>query len=248
MNENNNSAPVLLSIITITKDDTAGLLRTLASAQRFRYEAWVEHIVIDGSENPFEPTVGEGCVFLRQKSSGIAGAFNEGLSVARAEWVWFVNGGDVIYEDLNLAWIMTTLSITRAQVLMGALYCDGSGALRVPPPPAYQWPLTCSWPAHPATIVRRSVMVEIGGFDERLKVCMDFDLWYRLLGGMLSVDVVAIPFTRFATGGLSTNVKSRSLLQRENRVIVWRYKWRSLRALACMLWHLIRTGLTGRTW
>jgi hypothetical protein len=33
---------------------------------------------------------------------------------------------------------------------------------------------------HPATFVMRHAMMEIGGFDSKLKYAMDYDLWLRL--------------------------------------------------------------------
>ncbi|MEO7412912.1 MAG: hypothetical protein ABIZ81_06105, partial [Opitutaceae bacterium] len=41
--------PPLLTLITITKDDSAGLARTLASAQALR-GGGAEHLVVDGAE------------------------------------------------------------------------------------------------------------------------------------------------------------------------------------------------------
>ncbi len=221
--------PPLLSIVTITKDDPAGLARTLASAAAWRKPDEVEHIVIHTGAAPTVPP--EPAVrLLVQQSTGIAAAFNEGLALAKGEWVWFLNGGDAIHEELEPAWLQALLRRTRADLVIGGIHGDGDGQPRELPALREQWPLLDSWPPHPATLVRRRVLTAAGGFTGEFKVCMDFDLWQRLLGDGARADVIAVSFARYDLAGLSSRPENLRLLFRENGMVLWRHQgsvWRS---------------------
>jgi glycosyltransferase involved in cell wall biosynthesis len=213
-----------LSIVTVTKDDPAGLERTLASTA-----AWlgnppaVEQIVIDASVPP--ATIGNPVIqVVRQHSHGISAAFNEGLQAARGEWVWFLNGGDALHPRLSREWLLQLLSATSAGIVVGALHYDGETTPRSAPPLPKQWPLVGCWIPHPAAIVRRNVLQAAGGFDERWRIAMDFDLWLRLLPQDIGVDVLAVPFASFDVTGLSQRPDKREELQRENAGVLWRYR------------------------
>ncbi len=215
---------VLLSIVTITKCDPEGCRRTLNSTAILRAEACVEHVVVDGDGGAEAEAVSAGCRWIRQSGTGIAAAFNEGLAATRGEWVWFLNGGDRAHESLDSAWLLGLLQRTLAEVFVGAIHYDGDEFPRTAPPLSCQWPLHICWVQHPVTLVRRAALQRVGGFDQRYKICMDFDLWQRLLTADPVVDVVAIPFARFDTGGISRRPEHRSQLARENLRVLWRYR------------------------
>ncbi|AOS44551.1 putative glycosyl transferase [Lacunisphaera limnophila] len=218
-----------LSLVTITKDDPAALARTLASTAGWRQRPGVQQIVVfAGAEPAAWP---EGVCALRQTGDGIASAFNEGLQVAQGEWVWFLNGGDAIHEDLAPEWLETLLARTRADLVIGSIQGDGDAAPRELTPLREQWPLLHSWPPHPATLVRREVLRRAGGFSPRYRVCMDFDLWQRLLGAGARADVIAVPLARFDLGGLSSRPENAGLVFRENGDVLWRHQgavWRTI--------------------
>lgn len=233
-----------LTLITIVKDDADCLGRTLASAEAWRARSDVEHLVVylgDVRRAGDDSRV----IWLPQKSRGIAAAFNEGLALARGEWIWFLNGGDRIHEALGADWLMTWLGATRAEMVAGALHYDGEDEPMGPPPPVEQWPMARSWPAHPATLVRRETLLAVGGFGERWRICMDFDLWYRLFARAIHVDVVAIPLARFAMGGVSTRPENRRLVLRENRAVLTRHSGKVLGAILGAGLRCLRTWARG---
>jgi hypothetical protein len=219
----------LLCIITVTKDDTAGLARTLSSAAGLR-AAGAQHVVIDGGGDAvmtqnvvaqFE----DGIRVYARTPQGIADAFNAGLAEARGGWVWFLNGGDAVHEDLDISWLLSLLRTTRADIVTGALHFDGEPTPRRMPSLEYQWPLIACWLGHPVTLVRREVMARIGGFDPKWKIVMDYDLWNRLLGRNTVIDVVSVPFARFEVNGMSERKDTRLIARREEAAVVLKYSW-----------------------
>lgn len=212
----------LLTLVTVTKDDPRGLARTLASTAGWRNRPGVEQIVVHAGAEPV--ALPEGVRGVRQAGRGIANAFNEGLQAAQGEWVWFLNGGDAIHEELMPDWLGMLLARTRADLVVGCVHGDGDAGPRALAPLREQWPLLHSWPPHPATLVRREVLLRAGGFSARYRVCMDFDLWQRLLGAGARADVVSVPLARFDLGGLSSRPENAGLVFRENGAVLWRHQ------------------------
>lgn len=214
---------IRLSLITVTKDDAAGLARTLASAAALR-AVGAEHLVVDGGSDPaatdgIVAQAGEGVTVIARPPQGIADAFNAGIAAARGEWLWFLNGGDAVHEALDSSWLFALLAGTRAQVITGAVQYDGDAVLRPLPPLAGQWPMLSCWLAHPATLIRRDKLVATGGFDRRCQIAMDYDLWHRLLKDA-TVDVISVPFARFDVTGISQRPEKHALVCREEASVL----------------------------
>lgn len=215
---------LLLSIVTISKDDPAGLDRTVASVAQWRMHPGVEHIVV---YHGVRPIIDDLTIQLRcQTSHGIAAAFNEGLDCVRGEWVWFLNGGDEIDPRLKPDWLLDLLAVTQADVLVGGVTYDGDTSMHPHPPVARCWPPIQPWIPHPATLVRRGLFARFGGFDRRYAVAMDYEWWLRTLPVDARVDVLSIPFSIFAGGGISQRPEGRSLVAREKSDVIRRYAFR----------------------
>ena len=109
MPENYNSTPPLLSVVTVVRDDPAGLVRTSDSfrasiASIPTLADRVEWIVVDGSYPPAAPITIPGIRNLRvqQPPRGIFEAMNEGLDHANGTWIYFLNAGDIWADNFAL--------------------------------------------------------------------------------------------------------------------------------------------------
>lgn len=238
---------MLLSLVTITKGDPGGLERTLASTRAWRDLPTVEQIVVDGDGTAEVLAKASGCRWIRQQHEGIADAFNVGLSAAQGEWIWYLNGGDRVHPGLETEWLLRLLTTTKANLVTGGIQYDGDVDFRPVPSLRVQWPPSQCWLAHPATIVRHSLLKRAGGFDSRWTIVMDYDLWLRLLKCDPHVDVVSIPFARFDINGLCQRPEMRPLLQRENAQVLlthsrWLLRtWLGIgRQMLSALWHAWR--------
>ena len=94
-----------IDIVTVTRNDLDGLSRTLRSARFARTLADERgialcHHVIDSSDSDITVRVESlverepgNCVYVFQPPSDISAAFNQGIELSQAEWVWMLNGG-----------------------------------------------------------------------------------------------------------------------------------------------------------
>jgi len=241
-----------LSIVTIAKEATPSLWRTVESTIAFRDAGVEQVVVVDGIPGRLDqPEMRlEHVRWLHRSARGIADAFEAGLGCADSEWVWFLNGGDAVHEELDPMWLLSYLESTSANAVFGAVQFDGEPTPRPMPLLKEQWPLVVCWPLHPGAIVRRSVLIDAGGFDPRWRVAMDFDLWFRVLNGRNRVDVISVCLARFDTSGVSERQDTRRLARREAASVlvahsgaifqdlVWtvaRTSWKWLCAVATLL-------------
>ena len=96
-----------LTVITVVKDAPADLAGTLASVASQDLSG-VEYLVIDGSNDRASvPELLQGfpaltASYVWREPSGIYPAMNEGLTLARGDYVYFANAGDVFFDTPSI--------------------------------------------------------------------------------------------------------------------------------------------------
>lgn len=202
-------------------------MQTLESAEALRAAGAVHH-VIDGSGaatntqlfGPYGTNVNHRILPAR----GVSDAFNAGVAEANGEWLWFLNGGDRVDSRLSPDFLFTLLRCSQADVIIGGVTYDSQAELRAHFPLSQQWPPLAAWIPHPATLVRRSLFDRFGPFDERYRITMDYEWWLRALRDDTRVDVLAVPFARFASGGMSQRAESLPLIASERDDAIRRHQ------------------------
>lgn len=192
-----------VSVITVVKNDAGGLARTARSVAA---QSWgqLEHVVVDGASSDdtrslLDELRATGARVHSGPDSGIAQAFNRGLSLARGEWINFLNAGDV-YRAADVVERAMDARDGRPIVTGFARF----GRLTIPPRPLRPSdPLTRrARLSHQASFVHRSVFERVGGFDERFRVRMDYELWLRALREH-ALRFVEEEWVDFEPGGVS---------------------------------------------
>jgi len=187
----------LVSVILRTCDRPAFLREALEglAAQTFRDFETV--VVNDGHEDvrdiarEFEVSAGARYIHLRPKR-GRCGAGNCGIEEARGKYIAYLDDDDLYYPE-HLGTLVEALEGGDHQVA----YTDAYEARQRPLPDGrgyevYQRRLLLSYDFHPVrlfmdcflhlvTMMHRKRCVELlGGFDEKLEVLEDWDLFFRL--------------------------------------------------------------------
>ena len=179
-----------------------------------------EIIVVDDGSTDDTPGVarrfGSRIIYVRQDNLGLAGARNTGIRRARGEVVALLDS-----DDLWRPTFLETMTSVVAQHPGAALYYSGwryidaegrelaswGGIKQVSPPEVYRALLRADFLVPSAVILRRSIVVEAGLFDESLRSQEDWDLWIRLARRWACVGIAA-PLVRYrlTPGSLSSNV------------------------------------------
>ena len=99
---------ILISIITVVKDDVDNIEKTLNSINDQIYDNF-EHIIIDGDSSDGTQKIlknyqlrNENCTLVIGKDSGMYDALNKGYSVSNGEIVGILNSGDYYKEESYL--------------------------------------------------------------------------------------------------------------------------------------------------
>ena len=181
----------------------------------------LELIVVDDGSTDETPEIlgayGDRIRVLRKPNGGVASARNAGTALARGEFVAFLDADDVwlpeklarqmpLFSDPEVALVYSGVRVVNERlrpvrdVIPAAPERALINALCAEPPPA---PITMTG------IVRRSVLNDIGGFDERLSTAADADFLCRVALGS-RVDRIKEPLALYRqhSGQMHLNIRA----------------------------------------
>jgi peptidoglycan/xylan/chitin deacetylase (PgdA/CDA1 family) len=156
------------------------------------FEDWEAVVVDDGSHDTTADIVSAYAArdrrfrLHRQANAGVSAARNTGIAEATAPWLMFLDADDWLAPDA-----LTRLSAAAAQdrdvtLAVGGsvqMLSDGSQQPEETPPSEEELFLTfartCAFSIH-ACIVQTARVRAVGGFDDTLVTCEDWDLWLRI--------------------------------------------------------------------
>ncbi|MDE6821794.1 glycosyltransferase family 2 protein [Bacteroides acidifaciens] len=111
----------ILSIITVNFNNNEGLIRTLKSVKTQSFSSY-EHIIIDAGSTDksketivaYEQSTSHLSYWTSQPDKGIYDGMNKGIEHANGEYLYFLNSGDCLIED-----ILTQIKFDGTKYLYG---------------------------------------------------------------------------------------------------------------------------------
>ncbi|MFA5942626.1 MAG: glycosyltransferase family A protein [Candidatus Paceibacterota bacterium] len=196
-------------------------------SQNFPHDQYEIIIVDDASTDKSRDAISlyhgfEGYHFIRtrflKKNKGQAHASNVGMAMAKGRYIVRVDGDDYVHE--NFLKVMTETLEWNADI--GFVYCDlivvtGSGA---PDQRKFELNTFERLLNHGAGVVfRKEYLKKLGGYDETLRNCEDYDLLLRYQKKYPGYHV-RLPYYRYFKEGsaLSTEHAERKRLKKIIRV------------------------------
>ena len=221
-----------LSIITINRNNAAGLEKTLQSVASQSFKEF-EYIVVDGasSDESIETIKKYESQFAHLKwvsepDAGIYNAMNKGIRMATGDYIQILNSGDCLAADDVTERMLEALDKTGSPSILygnmvkcfpdGRRYVDnGYGGQEVTFLLFYLGTLN-----HDPTYIRRSLFEKYGYYDENLKIVSDWK-WFMqaIIEGGEEPKYVDINVTLFDMTGVS---ESNAALVKEEREAVLR--------------------------
>jgi glycosyltransferase involved in cell wall biosynthesis/outer membrane lipoprotein-sorting protein len=214
---------IRFSIITVTFNAEQTLERTLASVCGQTYEG-IEYIVVDGASSdgtlaliaPYRERI---ACLVSEPDRGLYDAMNKGLQQATGDYVWFINAGDTLPVEDTVARLAASLPAGELpDILYGETVLTDSeghtlGMRRLQAPEALTWQSFRHGMlvSHQAFIVRRT---QVPAFDLRYRYSSDIDWCIRCLRRAHRIYNVRSVLCRYLDGGLSTQRRRASLLER----------------------------------
>ncbi len=217
---------MILSIITINRNNAAGLEKTMrgVAAQTF---GDFEYVVVDGASTDksvevirsFEASFGGRLKWISEPDKGIYNAMNKGIGMASGDYLQFLNSGDCLASNDVMERMAGALSKNEyPSILYGNLLKDMPGGKVWRNKGFAGKPITflgfyTGSLNHPSSYIKRSLFEKYGQYDENLKIVSDWKWFIQsiILGGEKPV-YADIDVTLFDTSGISeTNTTLNSV-------------------------------------
>ena len=210
--------PPLVSVVIPTYNRAGPLQEAIDSVIAQDYPRLEILVVDDGSSDETATvmqTYASTVTALRQEHAGVSAARNHGVAKSRGEYIAFLDSDDVWLPGKISAQIALFRRCPQVQVC----YTDEiwiRHGVRVNPKAIHRkqsgWmffqSLALCLISPSSVMLRRTLWERLGGFDERLPACEDYDLWLRMC---LKVPVHLIPQRLIVKRGGHADQLSRSV-------------------------------------
>src|SRR6218665_29206 len=218
-----------IAIITINYNDQAGLRKTIESvvAQTFTN---FEFIVIDGNSSDGSKAVIEQyknqiAYSISEPDTGIYNAMNKGIRAATADYVLFMNAGDLLLENNTLEKAATLID-DRFDIIYGDIIWDDKIKNKkrrefFPEKLTFRFFAETSLP-HQATFIKKSLFDTVFYYNEKLKIVSDWEFFMvAIVHKGARYKHIDLPICLYDQSGMSTNPENSKKILEE--------KWNAMR-------------------
>ena len=177
---------IFFSIVTINYNNADGLKKTIESVVSQSCQDF-EYIVIDGVSLDhsievlahFKNTIS---TYISEPDHGVYDAMNKGWTLARGEYVLFLNSGDV-FADVSVLENVNKVIDLSADIVYGCHLWGTNSGERWNPKKEFRFRevLNHTPISHQATFIKKAQLEKVGGFKTNYKIIAD---WGVLLDSM----------------------------------------------------------------
>lgn len=148
-------------------------------------------VINDGSTNDLSELKLQvqraGHVFISQDNKGVSAARNLGVRCSLGRYIAFLDSDDIWYPkklELQIEYMQKNPAIRICQTqeawFRNGRFVNPKKRHKKPDGEAFFCSLELCCISPSATMMERTLFDEVGGFDESLPVCEDYDLWLRI--------------------------------------------------------------------
>ncbi|MBA3665083.1 MAG: glycosyltransferase [Bacteroidetes bacterium] len=215
-----------VSIVTINYNNGPGLQKTIESVKAQSLSCY-EFIVVDGGSNDSSPGIIKSNLdiisyWLSEKDNGIYHAMNKGARKASAEYIMFLNSGDVFAHESVLANVLPSL---QADIVYGNITALDSRGIKTHLKSFDEASIHNLWVStiwHPTAFTRKSLFIKNGFFNESFRLAGDYEFFVRnIIKHDATTKYINQQITAFDMGGASNKQDNKYLLDQE-RKLAWK--------------------------
>ena len=236
---------ILVSIVTPSYNQAEFIEETILSVQNQTYP-FVEHIIVDGASTDgtveilkkYGGKYRDRIIWISKPDNGETEAMNKGIKMARGEIIAFVSSDNTLEPDA----VEKVVSFFKEHpevdmVSGGSKSIDRNGKVLEAHSPPKEFSFkrlilkgSCGI-SEAATFIKKNVIEEVGGFDEKIKYANDVDLWIR----------IGMRFNAKTTPHILANVRQnpKATTLRKSKELRAEFRMLSKKYLEPSLWNLI---------
>lgn len=223
-----------LSIITINRNNAAGLEKTMLSVVSQTFKEF-EYIVVDGASTDdsvevikrLAPQFGERLKWISEPDKGIYNAMNKGMKMASGDYIQILNSADCLAADKVVECMLAELEKNNnPSILYGNMIkCFPNGHKVIDKSfEGQQITMLGMFTGtlnHNPAYIRRDLFEKYGCYDENLKIVSDWK-WYlqAIILGDEKPQYVDMDVTLFDMTGISENADSKEKIKRERKAVL----------------------------
>ncbi len=208
----------LVSYVTVVRNNTATLARTLDSVQQQTYDN-VEHIVLDGASTDgtldlIRQYADRLDYFVSEADAGLYDAINKAVPLARGQLICILNSDDWLEPDAaEIAVRRMRNDLSAPALLLSAalvLVNDVVQEWR----PAFVHPgsyFICANDCHNAIYATRAAYQRSGPYDTSFKIAADFKWIMACMDAGAAFVYTREPTVNYSLGGTSSDLRQHSL-------------------------------------
>ena len=217
-----------LSIITINKENAAGLEKTIKSVISQKFTDY-SYIVIDGdskdgSEEIIRKYQDRINFWVSEPDNGIYNAMNKGIAKAKGDYCLFLNSGDYLVDENALSNLFS-FNFTEDIVYANQKRVGKNGSYVI----TYPEKLTffhfyAEYLGHNSTLIKRKLFADIGYYNEMKRVVSDWEfLILAICKYNCSFKKLPVVFSVQHDGGISNNPLFREQVQKERYSVLQKH-------------------------
>lgn len=200
-----------ISIIVATYNAGNTIDALLRSITEQNYQNW-ECIIVDGASKDDTIEIVKLYVvrdsrirYISEPDKGIYDAFNKGWKLALGEWIYYIGADDILLQN-GLRNLLQSNYNPNSGCLYGNVIISLYGGKKLNYTHSVS-PDLIKYKTinHQALIMRKSVIKELGGFDEKYKICADSDLLLKAIVAGIVFEYKDINIAIFSDAGVSSN-------------------------------------------
>lgn len=229
-----------LSIITINKNNKAGLEKTTQSILEQSYPH-IEQIIIDGGSTDGSVDVIKSFTdipsgtytpkpnlqiphvsyWVSKPDSGIYHAMNKGVSQANGQYCLFLNSGDYLIHENALSNLFS-YKFTEDIVYANQERVGNNGAYVIEYPEKLTFfHFFAEYLGHNSTLIKRNLFSDIGYYNELNRVVSDWEfLMLAICKHNRTCRHLPVVFSAAVNGGISNHEKYRHIVQAERNAVL----------------------------
>lgn len=212
------AASPLVTYVTVVRNNTATLARTIESVQRQTYPN-VEHVVLDGAStdgtlNLIRQYADKLDYYASEPDKGLYDAVNKAIPLARGQLICVLNSDDWLEPDAAAIAVHRMGSCEGAAVLLTAANVVQGDEVVQEWYPAFVHPgcyFMCANDCHNGIYATRMAYERSGPYDDSYKIVADFSWIMTCLEGGATFKYTREVTVNYSLGGTSGDVRQHSI-------------------------------------